>query len=78
MEMKTASDVLLDKIFNITQDLYNEMSRDDSNAEDDHNTIYRLLTDLGRTLVNADRASFWKWDKRSHTLWTTAAVAQEE
>lgn len=74
MEMKTASDILLNKIFNITQDLYAEMSKDDNDAEDDHNNIYRLLTDLGRTLVNADRASFWKWDKRNHTLWTTAAV----
>ncbi|MGN0598720.1 MAG: diguanylate cyclase [Oscillospiraceae bacterium] len=74
METKTASEVLLDRIFNITQELYTEMSKDDSNAEDDHKVIYRLLTDLGRTLVNADRASFWKWDKRNHTLWTTAAV----
>lgn len=74
MEMKTASDILLNKIFNITQDLYSEMSKDKIDAEDDHNNIYRLLTDLGRTLVNADRASFWKWDKRNHTLWTTAAV----
>ena len=23
----------------------------------------RLLTDLGRTLVNAERASFWYWDR---------------
>lgn len=74
MDMKMTSDVLLDKIFDITQKLYAEMSKDYDNAEDDHNAIYRLLTDLGRTLVNADRASFWKWDKRSHTLWTTAAV----
>lgn len=74
MDMKMTSDVLLDKIFDITQKLYAEMAKDYDNAEDDHNAIYRLLTDLGRTLVNADRASFWKWDKRSHTLWTTAAV----
>ncbi|MGN0692989.1 MAG: diguanylate cyclase [Oscillospiraceae bacterium] len=74
MEMKTASDVLLDQIFNITQELYAEMSKTDDDTENDHAAIYRLLTDLGRTLVNADRASFWKWDKRTHTLWTTAAV----
>lgn len=76
MKTKTDSDILLERIFNITQELYAEMSKDDSDAEDDHNAIYRLLTDLGRTLVNADRASFWKWDKRSHTLWTTAAVGE--
>ena len=69
-----SSDALLDQIFTITQGLYKEMSKPDSDAENDHNNIYRLLTDLGRTLVNADRASFWKWDKRNHSLWTTAAV----
>lgn len=74
MEMKTASDALLDRIFDITQNLYAEMSKECNDAENDHNAIYRLLTDLGRTLVNADRASFWKWDKRNHTIWTTAAV----
>ena len=69
-----SSDELLDKIFTITQGLYKEMSKPDADAENDHNAIYRLLTDLGRTLVNADRASFWKWDKRNHSIWTTAAV----
>lgn len=73
---KTQSEALLEQIFSITQNLYKEMSKTGSDAEDDHNTIYRLLTDLGRTLVNADRASFWKWDKRSHSLWTTAAVGE--
>ena len=74
METKTPSDVLLDSIFDITQQLYAEMSKTSSDIESDHNAIYRLLTDLGRTLVNSDRASFWKWDKRNHTIWTTAAV----
>lgn len=74
MGCKVSSDLLLDQIFSITQNLYKEMSRADDDAENDHSVIYRLLTDLGRTLVNADRASFWKWDKRNHSLWTTAAV----
>lgn len=69
-----SSDKLLEQIFSITQSLYTEMSRPDDDASNDHSAIFRLLTDLGRTLVNADRASFWKWDKRSHELWTTAAV----
>lgn len=69
-----SSDVLLEQIFSITQNLYKEISNPENDTEDDHNKIYRLLTDLGRTLVNADRASFWKWDKRNHSLWTTAAV----
>ena len=50
------------------------MSKSDSDAANDHTKIFKLLTDLGRTLVNADRASFWKWDKRKHEIWTTAAV----
>lgn len=69
-----SSDELLEQIFGITQSLYNEMCKDDGNASNDHTEIFRLLTDLGKTLVNSDRASFWKWDKRSHELWTTAAV----
>ena len=69
-----SSDKLLEQIFSITQSLYTEMSHPDDDASNDHSAIFRLLTDLGRTLVNADRASFWKWDKRSHELWTTAAV----
>lgn len=76
MEKENSTTMLLDKIFGITQSLYKEMSKSDKNAENDHDAIYRLLTDLGRTLVNADRASFWKWDKRNHTLWTTAAVGE--
>ena len=54
------------------------MSHADEDASNDHLEIFRLLTDLGRTLVNADRASFWKWDKRTRTLWTTAAVGTEK
>ena len=71
---ESSSDALLDHIFSITQNLYNEMCRADDNASNDHSAIFRLLTELGKTLVNSDRASFWKWDKRSHELWTTAAV----
>ncbi len=32
-----------------------------------------LLTDLGRTLVNSERASFWYWDRNKHQYWTLAA-----
>lgn len=68
------SEELLNQIFEITSNLYSEMSKADDEAGNDHAAIFRLLTDLGRTLVNADRASFWKWDKRRGELWTTAAV----
>lgn len=68
------ADRLLDSIFTITQDLYKEMAKEADDTSDDHARIFTLLTDLGKTLVKSDRASFWKWDKRSHELWTTAAV----
>lgn len=32
-----------------------------------------LLTDLGRTLVNSERASFWYWDRKQKQYWTLAA-----
>jgi len=76
MEKQCSSDAILDNFFAITQSLYKEMSKPDNDSSSDHAEIYRLLTDLGRTLVDADRASFWKWDKRNHTLWTTAAVGE--
>ena len=34
----------------------------------------RLLTDMGRTLVNSERASFWYWDKKQQQYWTLAAL----
>lgn len=69
-----SSDELLENIFTITQGLYAEMSKTDADTSDGHAQIFKLLTELGKTLVASDRASFWKWDKRSHELWTTAAV----
>lgn len=68
------NNLVLDHIFSITSDLYKQMSVDDSDASNDHAEIFRLLTELSKVLVNADRASFWKWDKRTHEIWTTAAV----
>ena len=61
----------LDKIYDITDTLYKNTC---NNEEQDHNAIFGYLTELGKTIVGADRASFWKWDKRRHELWTTAAT----
>lgn len=36
-----------------------------------------LLTDLGRTLVNSERASFWYWDRGKKQYWTLAALGSE-
>lgn len=43
-------------------------------AEKDFSTTIQILTDLGRTLVNADRASFWMWDRRNRQHYTIVAL----
>lgn len=42
-------------------------------ARDFSSTIL-LLTELGRTLANSERASFWYWDRDKHQYWTMAAL----
>lgn len=42
--------------------------------EKDFSTTIQILTDLGRTLVNADRASFWMWDRRNRQHYTIVAL----
>ncbi len=60
-----SSDELLEKIFYYMSRLFEEKELSA--------TLF-LLTDLGKTLVNSDRASFWFWDKRKHEAWTLAAL----
>ena len=64
----------LDSIFSITHDLYKQMCSD---QESSHETLFADLTSLGKILTGADRASFWKWDKRRHELWTLSAIGTE-
>ena len=77
-ENQVSSEELLNRILDITDGLYNEMRQYESEGVDNHVKIYSLLADLGRTIVGSDRASFWKWDKRTHELVTTAAVGTGE
>ena len=60
-----SSDELLEKIFYYMSQLFEEKELS--------KTLF-LLTDLGKTLVNSDRASFWFWDRRNHEIWTLAAL----
>ena len=60
-----SSDELLEKIFYYMSRLFEEKEL---------STTLFLLTDLGKTLVNSDRASFWFWDRRKHVIWTLAAL----
>ncbi len=64
-----------DMIYDITDKLYKATC---NNEESDHNLVFGYLTKLGKTIVGADRASFWKWDKRRHELWTTAATGVDK
>lgn len=63
------SDELLEKIFFYMDKLFEEKKLSET---------LMLLTDLGRTLVNCDRASFWFWDRNSKTIWTMAALGVGE
>ena len=63
---------VLDEIFKVSYELYEDMS--DVFPDQGHMKIFSYLTRLGKTLVEADRASFWKWDKKAGILWTTAAT----
>ena len=66
-----AESVTPDMIYDITDELYKTTC---NNTENDHTAIFGYLTALGKAIIGADRASFWKWDKRRHELWTTAAT----
>ena len=68
------SEKMLIDIFTVAEHLYGHMNRDTGG---DHSGIFEHLTTLGRVLAEADRASFWKWDKSNHTLWTTAATGTD-
>lgn len=58
------SDETLEKIFYYMNELFQEK---------EFSKTLALLTDMGKTLINSDRASFWFWDRRNKTVWTMAA-----
>ena len=72
--MTDRNDSLLSEILSLTDKLYKQMC---STGDNDHNTLFADLTALGKVLTGADRASFWKWDKRRHELWTLSAIGTE-
>ena len=77
MDKKISAEQMLNDIFTIVQRLYNEM-RSTENRSSNHLKVFEIFAELGRTLVEADRASFWRWDKRAHLLITTAATGTEQ
>ena len=77
MDKQTSAEQILNNIFNIMQELYEEM-RLSKNGSSNHLRVFEIFAELGRTLAGADRASFWKWDKRKHKLITTAATGTDQ
>ena len=73
MENNLSAQKILDNIFNIMQRLYDEM-RLNKNQDREHLKVFEIFAELGRTLVEADRASFWRWDKRAGKLLTATAT----
>ncbi|MCM1159126.1 MAG: sensor domain-containing diguanylate cyclase [Bacteroidales bacterium] len=59
---------LLEKIFYYMNQLVDEKG---------FSSTILLLTDMGRTLVNSERASFWYWDRGKKQYWTLAALGSE-
>ena len=66
---------MLSGIFDITNSLYRDMCMNDTK---DHNLLFSYLTGLSKTIVDADRASFWKWDKRKGEIWTMSATGVDK
>jgi len=73
MNEKISAEKMLNDIFTIMQKLYDEM-RLNENRTSNHVKVFEIFAELGRTLAGADRASFWRWDKKNHKLITTAAT----
>ena len=74
--MTTAQNIL-DNIFTVMERLYGEM-RLSENGSGNHLKVFGIFAQLGQTLAEADRASFWRWDKRAHKLITAAATGTSE
>ncbi len=68
------SEKQLQEIYDICSRLYTDMC---GNKRTDHAVLFSYLTELGKSLVGADRASFWKWDTYSHKLWTTSSTGTD-
>lgn len=64
-ENERNAELLLEKIFYYMNRLVDER---------EFSATIQTLTEMGKTLVNADRASFWFWDKRKGEHWTIVAL----
>ena len=72
-----SSDILLEKILDITGELYRKTCLRAPGEIPDHAQLYNAFAELGKLLVNADRVSFWQWDRPNHRLVTEAATGTD-
>lgn len=61
---------ILNNLFDIVEKLSTEMK----SLNNDHHKVFELFSELGRTSTQADRASFWQWNKATHKLITATAT----
>ena len=47
-------------------------------GEKEFSSTILLLTDMGRTLANSERASFWFWDRKKKQYWTIVALGRDK
>ena len=73
--MSENSELILSELYDTCDKLYHEMCVPKQN---DHAALFTYLTEIGKLIANADRASFWKWDKRKNTLWTMSATGTDK
>lgn len=73
MKHELNADKILKNVFELMQELYGEMRISD-NKKNNHSRVFGIFAEIGRTLVSAERASFWYWDKIGQRLITKAAT----
>ncbi len=66
---------MLDDLFDVSDKLYGNMCL---HKENNHAEVFKYLTEMGRIMTDADRASFWKWEKRKKQIWTTSATGVDK
>ena len=73
---KDASAKILDDVFLIMQNLYSKIYVGGTDKSE-HLEVFEEFAKLGKTLVGADRVSFWRWDKAGKKLITTVAMGEK-
>ena len=75
--MTNTDTAVLDKLYD-AMDLLMKEKRGKIYSDHSEMEIYSIFATLGKAMVDADRASFWKWDKKSHKLVTAAATGTNQ